>query len=154
MPRKPNLKLTMTTRPPLPTRAWLLLVLNAVRATKGDLIEFEFAVVDDPKQLGRVVLHHVGSLLADRTPLWRLLDDCFGIRLREGQELDLLTLIGRECEAKFDKGVNGTLQAIVQFQQRRGRQDESPAPSPLPVQPPRTPLSGSATPPSTVASNH
>ncbi len=135
MPRRPTLKVTMSPAPPLSTKHWYVLSCTGVEAIKPNLVRFTFEILEDENQLGRTVVHTIHARLAPDTPLCRLLLKAFGEQLRVGQSIELLNLVGRKCEARFDAGVNGALQAIVGFRQhldppsKRKPQSADPAPT-------------------------
>lgn len=135
MPRKATLKLTMSQAPPLSTKHWYVLSCTGVEPVKPNLVRFTFEILEDQHHLGRIVQHTLPALLVPDTPLCRLLLKAFGEQLRVGQSIELLNLVGRKCEARFDAGVNGALQAIVGFRQymdppaNRKPQSVDPAPA-------------------------
>jgi len=113
MPRKSVMKLTMQDHPPLSSRRWSILVVQTVLKLNRSMLRFELGVLDDDRQAGRTVFHNLPAVLTPNSPLSRFLADAFGVRLSERESYELTTLVGRRFQARFDKGVEGTLQAIV-----------------------------------------
>jgi hypothetical protein len=103
MPKKPSTLLVMKDYPPMSSRRWYPLGVDAVsRMNKGE-IRFDLSVLSEPKQAGRKVVHRVPAVLAPNSPLSQFLADGFGIHLGDNEPLDLATLAGRSLRARFTK---------------------------------------------------
>jgi hypothetical protein len=112
MPKKPSMHVVMQNYPLLSTRRWHMMEVLAVRKMKVGVC-FELAVLDDPHQAGRTLAHNLPAVLTPNSPLSRFLADGFGVHLTEHQSFDLATIVGRQFQARFDKGADGHFQAIV-----------------------------------------
>lgn len=113
MPKKPSTCMVMQPHSPLSPRFWYTSIVLAVHRANRACVGFEFGVVGDDRQAGRTVVHNLPAILAPNSPLSRFLVDGFGIHLAERQPFDLATLVNRQFQARFDKGVQGRFQAIV-----------------------------------------
>lgn len=112
MPKKATMCFVMQDYPPLSSRRLYNLGIQAVHKSKAG-VRFELAVLDDPRQVGRTVLHHLPAVLTPKSPLARFLVDAFAVRLSERQSIDLAQFVGRRLLARFDKCLDGCLQAIA-----------------------------------------
>jgi len=113
MPKKPSTCLLVEPYPPFTTRGWVILAVLAAHLLPRKMIRFELGVVGDVRQSGRVVNHELPAVLTPNGPLATFISDAFGIHFADRQSFDLATLTGRQFQARFNKGVDGCLQAIV-----------------------------------------
>lgn len=113
MPKKPSAVVVNKGYPMLPTRRWSKCALVNAGRSGRDMIRFELSILNEPSQSGRMILHEVPAVLAPSSPLSRLLEEGFGVRLLENQPFDLTTLLGRLVETRFSKPVDGQTQSIV-----------------------------------------
>jgi len=113
MPRKPCTLLVMQDYPPLSPRRWHPLIVQAVRKISRAAVRLEMGVADDEHQAGRTIIHELPAVLTPNSPLSRFLADAFNVHLSENQPFDLAALVGRRLQARFDKGVDGRFQAMV-----------------------------------------
>jgi hypothetical protein len=113
MPKKPSTVLVMKDYRPMSTRRWYMVIVAEVSLQGKGMVCFELLISDAPEQAGRRVVYRIPAVLAPDSPLHR-----FGIRLAEGEPLDLATLVGRVLRARFSKpGAAGAqdIAAVEQF---------------------------------------
>lgn len=113
MPKQPSTLFTMQDYPTLSIRFFYTLIVQSVHRANRAGVQFELGVVEDVRQAGRTVVHNLPAVLTPQSPLSLFLAEAFNIRLSERQSFDLTKLVGRRLQARFDKGINGSLQAIA-----------------------------------------
>jgi|GEM_PF-2345208 len=113
MPKKPSTVFVMQNYQPLSSRRFYKLAVKAVSRLSKAGVRFELSALDDPQQAGRTIIHDVPAVLAPNSPLCEFLAAGFGLRLAEGQSLDLATVVGRVLQARFSKARGGNEQKIA-----------------------------------------
>lgn len=115
MPKKRSITITPGQRKALSTRRWYELEISDITQPTQDTARFEFSVMDEPLQDGRVVAHEFPAVLDGGSGLLMFLKDALGIHPRDGEEFDLIPLIGKRVSAKFGRADNDGRQEIAEF---------------------------------------
>lgn len=113
--KRSGLVLVMQDYPPLSSRCWYELAITNVVRTDAETVEFEFEVVGDARQAGRLVLWNMAALLVPQSPLAAFLKAAFELTPAREEPVDLADLLDRRLPAKFAKAEGANQQRIAAF---------------------------------------